>query len=346
MAQTKEQRYEARAAQLERFCAKHGLDKVQATIGGGWRKGVIVFPDEVYCLPFSQDSVGFVEREHAFFRCYHGKLGVEIPRFVRSFRDNEFCEYDIGVITRVKGEALNRVMEEMDWPRIREVFISFAQTAALWHSAAPDAELFDRHGASFAALSGNPTMNHWLSGLLKPREAAESVAWFHGLLLEAAKHEGLSVSFLERDGTKKGWTQAMAELSRLKPVVLHADMHDGQLILRPGSTVITGVIDWDNFCMGNPLVDFNTSKWFPDKMWLYRKDFHEMRHEMWRRYLDRRGITGLWSGGLNLFCVMTEAVRVICEKERPRIWMTKGPYRAALQEYLQHLEEASREMSV
>jgi hypothetical protein len=40
---------------------------------------------------------------------------------------------------------------------------------------------------------------------------------------------------------------------------------------------------------------------------------------------------------------MTEPVQVICETERPMIWMTKGPYREALQEYLQHLEGASRE---
>jgi len=344
MAQTKEERYKNRGGQLARFCAKHGLDKSQAVIGGGWRKDVIVFPDDVYCLPFSEDSAGFVEREHAFFRCYHGRMGVEIPRFVRSFRDEEFCQFDIGIITRVKGEPLYPSMDGMDWPGIRGVFIDFAGKAALWHEVKPDAELLNRHGTSFAALSGITTMNRWLSWLLNPCVAVETVDWVHGLLLEAAKKEGLDVSSLERDGTRKGWERAFSELSCLKPVILHGDMHDGQLILLPGTSVITGVIDWDNFCFGNPLLDFSTSKWFPDKMWLYRKDFHEMRVEMWQRYLDRRGIVGLWSGGLNLFCLMTEAVRVICEKEKPRIWMTKGPYREALKEYLQHLEYASREI--
>jgi hypothetical protein len=341
MEQTREQRCEARTAQLDRFCAKHGLDRAQAVAGGGYRKEVIMFPEEVYCLPFSAASAIFVEREHAFFKCYHGKLGVEIPRSIRSFRDEEFCQYEIGVISRVKGD-LYPVMEGMDWPATREVFISFAEAAAGWHAAQPDAELLSRHGTSFADLSPVPIMNRWLSWLLKTSAVAETVAWAHGLLLEAVKKEVLDPSFIERPATIKGWHRAFSELSNLEPVVLHADMHDGQIVLRPGTSVISGVIDWDNFCLGNPLVDFNTSKWFPDRMWLFRKDFHEMRVEMWRRYLGRRGIKGLWSGGLSLFCLMTEAVRVVREKECGRIWMTKGPYRAALQEYVQYLEAASR----
>lgn len=341
MAQTIQERYDVRADQLEKFCAKYGLDKSQAVIGGGYRKDVIVFPEEVYILPFSQASASFVEREHAFCRCYHGRLGIEIPRFIRAFRDEEFCPFDIGVISRVKGEALYPGMDEMDWPKIRALFIDFADRAALWHAAKPDAELFAQHGASFADLSGLPMMNRWLSWLLKPQIALQTVDWVHELLLNAAKAVDVDYSFLARQGTKESWRCAILELATLAPVVLHADMHDGQLILRPGSSVITGVIDWDNFCLGNPLVDFGTYKWFPDKMWLYRKDFPAMRVEMWQRYLNARGLKGFWSGGLNLFCTMTEAVRVICEKDRPRIWMTKGPYREALQEYLHHLATAS-----
>ena len=344
MGQTKDERYAVRQAQLERFCAKFGLDKTQAIIGGGYRKDVFVFPDEVYCLPFSEASSVFVQREHAFLRCYHGQLGVEIPRFVKSFRDEEFCPYDIGVISRVKGDQYP-IMEAMDWPAIRSVFMSFAERAAMWHLAQPDAKLLDEHGASYAALSGNPITNRWLSWLLEPGTSAQTAAWVHELLLDAAEKTGLDTTFLKRPGTKQGWAKVMAELSSLEPVILHADMHDGQLVLGPGTSTITGVIDWDNFCLGNPLVDFNTSKWFPDRMWLFRDKFQDMRVEMWQRYLDRRDLAGFWSGGLNLFCLLTEAVRVVVERERPRIWMTKGPYREALQEYLQHLETASRDIA-
>ena len=337
----KQERYDARAAQLERFCGKYGLDKSQAVIGGGHRKDIIMFPEEVYVLPFSEESAAFVEREHAFFRCYHGKMGIEIPRFIRSFRDQEFCPYEIGVLSRIQGDLLCNVIDDMDWPKVREVFLSVAGAAPGWHNVGPDEELYKRHGASFADLSPLPIMNRWLSWVLKPQIAMETLEWLHALLLAAAKGEGLDTSFLTRTGTKEAWCRAISELAALKPVILHGDLHDGQLILRPGSTVVTGVIDWDNFCLGNPVMDFSMAKWFPWKMWFFRKDFHDVRIEMWQRYLDARGLKDFWKGGLNLFLVMTEVVRVICEKEKPKIWLTKGPYREALQEYVQHLERAS-----
>ena len=232
-------------------------------------------------------------------------------------------------------------LEEMDFPATRRMFISFARRAAGWHAAELDTDLLSRHGTSYPALSGNPMMNRWLSWLLNPCEADDVLNWFHGLVLDAIQTQGLDASLLKRESTMAGWRTAIRELSSLKPVLLHADMHDGQLVLDKQCGEISGVIDWDNFCVGNPLVDFNTSKWFPDRMWLYRHNFQGMRTEMWREYLGRRGISGMWDGGLNLFCLMTEMVRVIVEQGRPRIWMTKGPYREALIEYLQHLEKAS-----
>jgi|GEM_PF-4287802 len=45
---------------------------------------------------------------------------------------------------------------------------------------------------------------------------------------------------------------------------------------------------------------------------------------------------------LELYCLMTEAVRVVCEKKAPRIWMTKRLYREALKEYLGYLEAATK----
>jgi len=167
---------------------------------------------------------------------------------------------------------------------------SFAEAAAGWHNA----EL-ERGTSETARNTRSPTFRKSndeprLLWLLKPETAAATIAWLRGLLIEAAKAEGLDHSFLESRSARSGWDRVISELAGLKSVLLHADMHDGQLVLQPGAPVIRGVIDWDNFCAGNPLVDFNTSKWFPDRMWLFRKDFHEMRVEMWQRYLERRGI--------------------------------------------------------
>ncbi len=341
MDESKEGRKKLRASQLKSFCGKYGLEESSAEIAGGFRKDVLIFPEEVYYLPYAERSNVFIQRECAFHRVYFGKLVAETPRFIKSFNDKEFSDFEICVVSRLSGEAYP-VMDSMDWPRTREVFLSLAETFAGYHKVAPDIRLFAEYGGSFSALSGSPLLNTWLSWWLKPKEPEALAGWFVKLIREAAEAAQVDSSLLNEAGSAEAIAAKLGTLSKLAPVVLHGDMHDGQFLLFPGSTKVKGIIDWDNFCLGNPLLDFNTTKWFPDRMWLFRKDFREMRVKMWELYLKARGIKGQWNGGLNLFLIMTELVRVVLEKDRPRIWMTKGPYREGLSEYLGCLKEAVR----
>ena len=231
-------------------------------------------------------------------------------------------------------------MESMDWARTREVFLSLAETFAENHKVEPDRKLFAEYAGSFSPLSGLLLMNQWLSWWLKPKEPEAITGWFVKLIREAAEAAQVDPAPVNDAGTAQVITGKLSVLGKLAPVVLHGDMHDGQFLLFPGSTKVKGIIDWDNFCLGSPLIDFNTTKWFPDRMWLFRKNFQEMRVKMWETYLKARGIKGQWNGGLNLFLVMTELVRVVLEKDRPRLWMTKGSYREGLNEYLGYLRKA------
>ncbi len=339
MDESKEARKALRAAQLGSFCKKYGLEESSAEISGGFRKDVLIFPEEVYYLPYAEKSNVFIQRECAFHRAYAGKLGSEIPRFIRSFRDKEFSDFEICVVSRLSGDAYP-VMESMDWARTREVFLSLAETFAENHKVEPDRKLFAEYAGSFSPLSGLLLMNQWLSWWLKPKEPEAITGWFVKLIREAAEAAQVDPAPVNDAGTAQVITGKLSVLGKLAPVVLHGDMHDGQFLLFPGSTKVKGIIDWDNFCLGSPLIDFNTTKWFPDRMWLFRKNFQEMRVKMWETYLKARGIKGQWNGGLNLFLVMTELVRVVLEKDRPRLWMTKGSYREGLNEYLGYLRKA------
>ena len=339
MDESKEGRKALRASQLKSFCGKYGLEESAAEIAGGWRKDVLIFQEEVYYLPYSERSNVFIQRECAFHRAYFGRLGAETPRFIRAFSDKEFSDYEICVVSRLSGDAYP-VMESMDWPRTRKVFLSLAETFAENHKVEPDHKLFAEYGGSFSPLSGVPLMNHWLSWWLKPKEPEAITGWFVEFIREAAEAAQVDPYLVNETGAAEDIAAKLGTLSKLVPVVLHGDMHDGQFLLSPGSTKIKGIIDWDNFCHGSPLIDFNTTKWFPDRMWLFRKNFQEMRVKMWETYLKARGIKGQWNGGLNLFLIMTELLRVVLEKDRPRIWMTKGPYKEGLNEYLRYLRKA------
>ena len=339
MDESKEGRKKLRASQLKSFCGKYGLEESAAEIAGGFRKDVLVFPEEVYYLPFAERSNVFIQRECAFLRAYAGKLGAEIPVFIRASRDKEFSYFEICVVSRIKGDAYP-IMESMDWLQIQEVFFSLAGIFAENHKITPDSRLFAEYGGSFSPLSGLPLMNKWLSWWLKPENTEGITAWFVEFIGDASNAAEVENIFAVNKEFKGIIKDRVAELASLAPVVLHGDMHDGQFLLFPGSTKVKGIIDWDNFCFGSPLIDFNTSKWFPDRMWLFRRDFQEMRVKMWELYLKARGIKGQWNGGLNLFLVMTELVRVVLEKDRPRIWMTKGSYREGLNEYLGYLRKA------
>ena len=339
MDESKEGRKALRASQLKSFCGKYRLDESAAEIAGGFRKDVLIFPQEVYYLPYAERSNVFIQRECAFHRIYYGRLGAESPRFIRSFLDSEFSDFEICVVSRLSGDAYP-VMESMDWLRTREVFLSLAETFAENHKVTPDSGLFAEYGSSFSPLSGLPLMNKWLSWWLNPGNPEELAGWFVKLIREVAEAAQVDPANSADAGAAGEIAARLGVLAKLAPVVLHGDMHDGQFLLFPGSTKVKGIIDWDNYCLGSPLIDFNTSKWFPDRMWLFRKDFQEMRVKMWETYLKARGIKGQWCGGLNLFLIMTELLRVVLEKDRPRIWMTKGSYKEGLREYLAYLKEA------
>ncbi len=339
MDESKEGRKKLRASQLKSFCGKYGLEESAAEISGGFRKDVLVFPEEVYYLPFAERSNVFIQRECAFLRAYAGKLGAEIPVFIRAFRDKEFSDFEICVVSRVKGDAYP-IMESMDWRQTQDVFLSLAGTFAENHKVESDHKLFAEYGGNFSPLSGVPLMNHWLSWWLESKDSEAVAGWFVKLIREAAEAAQVDPSLLNETGATEDIAAKLGTLSKLATVVLHGDVHDGQFLLFPGATKVKGIIDWDNFCLGSPLIDFNTTKWFPDRMWLFRKDFQEMRVKMWEAYLKARGIKGQWSGGLNLFLIMTELLRVVLEKDRPRLWMTKGPYREGLSEYLGYLRKA------
>jgi hypothetical protein len=62
---------------------------------------------------------------------------------------------------------------------------------------------------------------------------------------------------------------------------------------------------------------------------------------MWQKYLERRKLKGYRKEGMSLFCLVTEAIRVVNEKDNKKIWITQGPYREALAEYIGYLEAAA-----
>ncbi len=200
--------------QAERFARVADVDLSQLVLNvTGRNKLVLLDSDRVFLFPRSAIGVGWFERELATYQGLAKTQLDVVPRLLGRWQDPEIYPFPFAAVTRLRGEV----------PAEPEALIEqLGEVIARWHELEPP------------ALAGaRPPRHHdaahhrWLRRALDPATSAEAAA-------EAADRLG-------RPERASAWADLLASAAQLAPVLVHGDIHQGQLLAVGGR--LTGILD-------------------------------------------------------------------------------------------------------
>jgi aminoglycoside phosphotransferase (APT) family kinase protein len=247
-------------AQAERFAAvaRVDLDRLVLNVTG-WNKLVLLDADRVFLFPRSATGVEWFERELTACRALaRTELGI-VPRLLGCWEDPDIYPFPFAAVTRLRGHA----------PAEPEALIEqLGRAIACWHELKPPALAGARPPAHLDAAH-----HRWLRRALDPATSAGAAA-------EAA-------DLLGRPARAPMWTDRLASAAQLPPVLVHGDIHDGQLLA--DGDQLTGIIDWETARVDHPFWDLDPGQWGTG-LWQRRRDLSALRARQWRAYAQARGL--------------------------------------------------------
>ena len=244
--------------QAERFASLAGVDLDRLALNvSGRNKLVLVDSDRVFLFPRSAAGVEWFERELTAYRTLAGLRLSVVPRLLGRWEDPEIYPFPFAAVTRLHGEV----------PADPEALIGQLGSAiACWHELdpplLPGARPPRHHDAAH---------HRWLRRALDPASCASAAA-------EAAGRLG-------RPARAPAWADLLASAAQLAPVLVHGDIHQGQLLADGGQ--LTGIIDWETARLDHPFWDFDLGEWGTGSP---RRDLGALRARAWLAYAQVRGL--------------------------------------------------------
>jgi hypothetical protein len=338
----------AQIQELCRFCKLDPATVIMRTNGA--HRDALMAPGRVYFFPRTPAYAASTRYEMNFLKAFGGWPGVPMPRFLDVIQCPAVFAGDIGVVSRLPGENWEDIQSQpqFTWEFMDGAFEELADLMAIWHGTPPAAVPSPDDPDQMQKFSEQPRMQAWLAGTLHPATAAVTVRALHAEILTAAAAMNVSTGGIEKDAMLDKWVAVIAQIAALPHVLLHADMHEGQILLDlAGPRKITGILDWEAVQFGNPIEEFSFHKWGWGKVWEFRAQFPALRRKLWGRYVERRGLRGELRGApdsLHLYCTLTEVLRTLMERDenrRPRATVTRQPYADSLAEQFETLRAAT-----
>lgn len=286
--------------QAERFAVVADVDPERLVLNvTGWNKLVLLDLDRVFLFPRSATGVEWFERELAAYRALaKTQLGI-VPRLLGCWEDREIYPFPFAAVTRLRGKV----------PAEPEVLIEqLGHAIACWHELEPP------------VLAGaRPPRHHdaahhrWLRRALDPATSAGAAA-------EAA-------DLLGRPGRAPVWADLLASAALLPRVLVHGDIHDGQL-LADGDR-LTGIIDWETARVDHPFWDLDLGQWVTGLWRRRRPDISALWARGWHAYAQARRLD-VGSRPLETAFRLRHALRLLGDPGDPAVDGT-------IEEHLVHL---------
>ena len=242
---------------LARFREVLGLgddDPIDADFTG-WSKLVLLTPRHAVLFPRDHTQVDALWRDVAALRAVE-PLGLPCIPVVRdTLEDPAISAYPVVVLDRMPGRPLDQLIESMGVDELGAVFEELGRLAAGWHAVDP------------AVV---PTL---------PRRSS----------LDSAS---LLIDELELDATEAGQAaRALVRARTLDPVLVHGDLHEGQLLVDPDPPhALTAILDWQTARVDHPFVEFDLGEWGTALWRAHRRHFPELRRRAWEAYATARGL--------------------------------------------------------
>jgi aminoglycoside phosphotransferase (APT) family kinase protein len=247
--------------QAERFASLAGVDPDRLVLNvTGWNKLVLLDSHRVFLFPRAGTGVEWFERELAAYRALAAARLSVVPRLLGRWEDPEIYPFPFAAVSRLPGEV----------PAEPEALVEqLGRAIACWHELKPPALAGARPPAHHDAAH-----HRWLRRALDPAASAEAAA-------EAADRLG-------RPGRAAAWADLLARAAQLGPVLVHGDIHEGQLLADGGR--LTGIIDWETARVDHPFWDFDLGEWGTGMWRRRRRDFSALWARAWRAYAQTRGL--------------------------------------------------------
>ncbi|MCG3221240.1 MAG: aminoglycoside phosphotransferase family protein [Candidatus Heimdallarchaeota archaeon] len=296
--------------QLEFFCKRFNIEPTELHANfDGWRKLVLYTEDKVFLFPRDPSGVFWLDMETTVYELFNDYPNLPVPRFFEKVKDDKINYYDFTVASRLKGIPYSKIEEDVTLKEVSRMLTNLSSVFALWHEIPIQklpgkimqrTELFDEN------------QYKWEIQLLSPKTMQKAVNHVHQEVIKyAGKSHKELLRILDSDQTKSIWNQCLTELVSLSHVLVHADIHEDQILVESKDNMkITGILDWETVMYGHPVWEFNFFEWGL-RIWNWWEYFTDFRRTMWKTYLDKRGIELNTLEGLDLFYSLSEFLIIL-----------------------------------
>ncbi|MHA2497897.1 MAG: aminoglycoside phosphotransferase family protein, partial [Candidatus Hodarchaeales archaeon] len=220
--------------QLEYFCEKFNLEASDIKSNfDGWRKLVLYTNDRVFIFPRDPSVVEWLEREILAYEIMDGFDHLPVPKLLERVNNSKISYYEFAVITRLNGIAYSKLEDEISLDDLTKMLLNLAKVIASWHEI-PTKDLPAKIRQKNYL---DETLYSWEIKALNPSTMMEAFAFVHKTILEYAEkyHKNL-FEILRSDKTRSLWIACLKEIVSLPHVLLHADIHEDQILVESKET--------------------------------------------------------------------------------------------------------------
>ena len=327
--------------QLDRFCDEFGLTPGELEPDfTGWSKHVIKSPDHVFLFPRHpkyQQSLNF---ELELYKLLSELEQLPVPRLVRAVKNCELSPYRFGVVTRLHGVLLGTIERKVGTEGYLAVLRTIGRLAAIWYNLQLGHETDILKPLSQDMDGDHGDSYRWLYGALGSGSLGDVPGLIASSVRElAAGGDKEDFSGLNSASTTGKWRRALSELAGMDDVLLHGDIHEDQILVRSERDLeVTGILDWGNAGLGNPVLEFNFGEW-GEEIWRFRDRFGTFREAIWREYLHVRGLDGPKWESVHLLYTVQELIWTMTA--RKPIGNEGGSYESEVRRLLRTLKETT-----
>ena len=248
----------------------------------GWSKLVLLTERHAVLFPRDHTQVDALRREVLALEAVNRLDLPAVPRVHAVWEDPSVSAHPVVVLERLPGVPLASLVEDVPLAVLADLFADLGRLAARWHEIDP---VLVPGLPRRSSLAGDTTLAEELD--LDGRETAAA-----GRALERAHS--------------------------LAPVLVHGDLHEGQLLVAPDPPhALTAILDWQTARVDHPFVEFDLGEWGTAIWRGHRADFPELRRRAWDAYAAARGLPADLAAVFEWHHATSHARRLLGTREFP-----------------------------
>jgi Ser/Thr protein kinase RdoA (MazF antagonist) len=311
---------------MPRFCEHYGIDINDLDVNfEGWGKVALLTKDTVFLFPRTPNGAKRMEGEIEIYQFLSQCNLPFVPKLKDILDDHAISYYKCLALERVHGSLLGSFLPQMSDEQVSTLLTQTASSVALYHecdtSHLPDVCRKEPDIEDIGSFLMDFINQKDIQTLLKKLEKNVSTVLsdlYNLFSDEIAYEHGVTI---------------LSEIQKLKPVLVHYDLHEGQIVAdEQDPTKLRGIIDWESARLSHPVLDFNFFQW--DLPIFDRTDqFATLREQMWKTYAKERGLQLSSPHGLHLLYTLAEFQLILEQKEKDVIPITGKGFGESVEMY-------------